>query len=252
MNKKKILTLLVTTTLLAVVGVGSTLAYFTDKTETLTNVVTMGRVEGRLVENDIKKDDITKKWVIDDTAKPIITKGLDYTGIIPGDTIVKNPMVHLMPGSADAWVRVSFEITGDKTWLETPKFYPNLGYLTNKQRIEKIIKENIDGRRWHNNLWENVYYYKDKLTAPDSLDKETNYLLNLAEESTKATLFDKFVFPIDFDNSAATKTFNIVVKADLIQGDYVELRKGWDQKWNWYPVNNVWAQPLTDIQDFIE
>ncbi len=44
MKKKKILTMVAAVALVAVIGVGATLAYFTDK-DSKTNVVTMGKVD---------------------------------------------------------------------------------------------------------------------------------------------------------------------------------------------------------------
>lgn len=49
MDKKKMITMLVALTLVATVGIGATLAYFTDK-DAVTNVITMGKVDVSLEE----------------------------------------------------------------------------------------------------------------------------------------------------------------------------------------------------------
>lgn len=246
MNKKKILTLLVTTSLLAVVGVGSTLAYFTDKTETLTNVVTMGRVEGRLVENGAER---TKDgWSFtDEVIASEKDKLIDYINVMPGDNVKKNPTVHLTPGSADAWVRVSFKVVGDGRWMDTRK---DMFGKTYKQIIEENIVSNM-GSNWRYNLREKSYYYKEKLTAPENLTG--NYLASLEEGKTKATLFDHFTFPIELDNRAASQKFRIEVYAELIQADYVGLNWGFSGPY-WYSNsegNNMPWPPLSvDIQNY--
>ena len=53
MKKKSLVSLLAAVSLVAVVGVGSTLAYFTDS-DVATNVVTMGHVDIVLTENGQK------------------------------------------------------------------------------------------------------------------------------------------------------------------------------------------------------
>ena len=49
MNKKRVTALAVSLSLVAVIGIGATLAYFTDQTDTQ-NVINMGHVDIDLVE----------------------------------------------------------------------------------------------------------------------------------------------------------------------------------------------------------
>ena len=51
MNKKKLFTMVLALVLIGAVGVGATLAYFTDN-DSATNVVTMGHVNIELTEED--------------------------------------------------------------------------------------------------------------------------------------------------------------------------------------------------------
>ena len=75
MNKKKLAVLLTTVSLLGVVGIGSTLAYFTDKTD-VNNTVTMGNVNISLTEPEFDK----------------LTNGSKkITDVLPGQVIEKDP-----------------------------------------------------------------------------------------------------------------------------------------------------------------
>ena len=63
MNKKKLLIMLSSVALIAVVGVGATLAYFTDSTELFNEVVT-GYVDITISENKITVDQIQKELLV--------------------------------------------------------------------------------------------------------------------------------------------------------------------------------------------
>ena len=56
MNKKRVTALAVSLSLVAVIGIGATLAYFTDQTDTQ-NVINMGHVDIDLVEHEITQDE---------------------------------------------------------------------------------------------------------------------------------------------------------------------------------------------------
>lgn len=240
MNKKKLITMLVALTLIAAMGVGATLAYFTDTTE-LTNVVTMGKVEGLLVENDVKKD-TNNKWILDKAAKPIKEDGIDkYVGVMPGDTVEKNPTVVLDKNSSDAYVRVTFDVTskvpGDD-WLNKPAYQEWVGsyWSGHKEDVsyKKAIINSINSEIAKNNKWvktkiNNIdyYYYTDKLTANSNFKPEEPGCIGLLNDNEKATLFEKFTIPTKFKNAAATKGFNIEVRAELIQADNVKFVHDW-------------------------
>lgn len=85
MNKKSLLMMMVTICLIAVVGVGATLAYLTDTTETLTNTFTLGKT-------DIEIDE--PEWE-------------EPEDIVPGQEIAKDPTVTVMAKSVDSYVFMS-------------------------------------------------------------------------------------------------------------------------------------------------
>ena len=96
MKKKSLLTMLVALTLVAVVGVGATLAYLSDSTGTLTNTFTVGN--GINIEQD-ESDESTP-----DNPNDRTETGNDYTDIQPGDKLVKDPTVTIVKNSTECYV----------------------------------------------------------------------------------------------------------------------------------------------------
>ena len=95
MNKKKLYTLVGSLVLVGAIGVGATLAYFTDN-DVATNVVTMGHV-------DIDLDE------------PNYTPGIDNVmeDLVPGETITKDPTITVAENSQPAFIRAKIEFLMD-------------------------------------------------------------------------------------------------------------------------------------------
>lgn len=112
MNKKKVAAMVVSLALVAVIGIGATLAYFTDQTGTKTNVVTMGKVDIDLTEST--------------TDGTLTDAGITYDKIMPGDELNKVPVVTVAGDSQDAYIRVKLDITsanfGDVTPAEIQSY----------------------------------------------------------------------------------------------------------------------------------
>lgn len=94
MNKKKLIPLLSAVALVAVIGVGSTLAYFTDN-DSANNVVTMGHVNIELDEPEFSaaNEDNT------------------ITNVVPNQTITKDPTITVVAGSESCYLRAKIDIT---------------------------------------------------------------------------------------------------------------------------------------------
>lgn len=97
MNKKKLLTMVLALVLIGAVGVGATLAYFTDN-DKATNVVTMGHVDVELTEPGFDTEDGTADNKISD--------------VTPGQVIAKDPTITLDAESLDAYIRVKLTVDG--------------------------------------------------------------------------------------------------------------------------------------------
>lgn len=130
MKNKKLISMIVAVALIAVIGVGATLAYFTDKADT-TNVITMGHVDIELDEPNYEGDENN-----------------EVKDITPGETIVKDPTIEVQTGSADAFIRATLTLEG----------------LTEEQAAELMDGIEInDG--WYYNETDGYYYYNTKLSA---------------------------------------------------------------------------------------
>lgn len=131
MNKKKLLTMVLALVLIGAVGVGATLAYFTDN-DSATNVVTMGHVNIELTEEE---------WTYGEEG---------ITGVTPGQEIAKDPTITLVGDSLDAYVRIKLEVTGFEG-LNNAAAYK-----------EDVLKELVLGEGW--TKVGDYYYYAEKLT----------------------------------------------------------------------------------------
>lgn len=140
MNKKKLTAVVASVALVAVLGIGGTLMYFTD-TDSKQNVITLGKVDGTLNEDS---EDGNKT----DT-------GIEYKDIQPGDKLNKVPTVTLDDESQDAYLRMKLEIEGLKDFE---------GYA-------EAIEAGLDiGGNWKQGS-DGYYYYNLKLSAADDTSK---------------------------------------------------------------------------------
>lgn len=136
MNRKKLLVLLTSLTLVAAVGIGATLAYFTDS-DAATNVITMGHVDVELDEPNFDTEDGEDDKTIED--------------VTPGQEIVKDPTITVKEGSEDAYIRAKIEMTG----------------LTDEQAAELLANINIDTTKWYLGT-DGYYYYNAVVKAGES------------------------------------------------------------------------------------
>ena len=209
METKKLKKLLLACGLVAALGVGATLAYFTDQ-ESATNVITMGHADVDLDEPNFEEDK-------------------EIEDVKPGDVITKDPTVTVATDSLDVYVRFRVSFTG----------------LTQTQ-INDLMSKNADGNYNYLNIdtsdWtevynstENVYYFyyvggdeNGKLTAGDVV-----------------TLFGTVTIPEKWGNEIAGKTFNIVVGADAVQADNFTPGVNADGVYGWYYSDGTVVTPQT-------
>lgn len=131
MKKKSLISLVVAVSLVAVIGVGSTLAYFTDN-DAATNVVTMGHVDIKLEE-------------------PVFSENNEnntITNVVPGDEITKDPTITVDKDSESCYLRAKVEISNDLTAEQQAELLANInvsedwvlaedGYYYYQNKVEK-------------------------------------------------------------------------------------------------------------------
>ena len=120
MKNKKLVTTLGAVALLGAIGVGSTLAYLTDTTGTVTNTFTVGNVTfdddndlgSGLRESDVVRDK-DGKYVDNDGDNTWTVIKNDYTSLVAGETVYKDPTVVMGSDSEVAWVFAQITNTND-------------------------------------------------------------------------------------------------------------------------------------------
>lgn len=130
MNKKKITTMVTAVAVCAMIAIGGTLAWFTDKGE-VTNVVTFGNVDIKLEE--------TKNGALQEG-------GLTFDNVVPGDTLAKDPTITNISEN-QCYIRAKVTFTGDS--------------------IIDGTALNIDSTKWKL-CKDGYYYYKDALSKNGS------------------------------------------------------------------------------------
>lgn len=142
MKKAKLLTTLAAVALIGAIGVGSTFAYLSSKTGTVTNTFTVGNVVITLDEKDT--DNSTQNAERDQANA--------YTDMIPGSSYEKDPTVHVAANSEECYVFV--KVTG----LDA-----NKDALVINAFNTKLVK--VDG----SNNKDGIYRYETVVTKSESV-----------------------------------------------------------------------------------
>lgn len=187
MNKKSLITMLVALCLVGAVGVGATLAYFTDQ-DSKNNTVVMGAVDITLNEATSDRVGTAGTWKEDET-------GLEFANVVPGEVVSKTVSVEVSDESQECYIRVK----ADFEWL-------------NAETADAILPEvsvaeisDYKTNKWFYNEEDGYFYFKDVCDAG-----ETYYL------------FDRVTIPVEWDNNVANQGFNINLVAEAIQAKYLE------------------------------
>ena len=107
MNKKKLLAMLVSLCLVAALGVGATLALFSDTTNKLTNTFTVGGGITAHLEEVTDRDDITGEETKGTTGED---DEKEYQNTMPGATVIKEPYMVIEANSSNCYSLV--QVTG--------------------------------------------------------------------------------------------------------------------------------------------
>lgn len=185
MNKKKLGTGLVALALVGVVGIGGSLAWFTD-TESRTNTFTTGNINITIDEEST-----------DGTATGT---GYDYENVMPGDVLNKKVTVTLDEDSQDAYVRLVLTLTSDNENI--------LSALKDRRADNDIQLLDEEGNAislaWDVDAEKAVAIY------------DTN--VKLSAKGTWVPFTDVQV-PTSWGNDFANADFSIDVKAEAIQAE---------------------------------
>ncbi len=206
MNKKSLLMMMVTICLIAVVGVGATLAYLSDETDALTNTFTF-------VENGI---DITlDEAAIDENNKATNERvqagdGNDYTNIVPGMVMDKDPTVTVNANSVNCYVVVSVENPNSEDVL----------------KIGGAVKEDGTVNTFASNVWANPEYWTlEKEEGNVKFYSYNTVVTKSGENQALKDVFETVTFNNEYepvvgeDGKLNVEISNIVIKAAAVQAD---------------------------------
>lgn len=181
MNKRKIMLLAAALVMVAVLGIGGTLAYFNDEEEVV-NTFTVGNV-------DIELDE--PKWDEDGSG--------DAEDVYPGEPLAKDPTV-TNAGNNPCFVRVQVE--------GLDQFVTEFG----EDAMITLRYKFADGYNTTDWTYYDGYYYYNKVLATKA-DAGNEYNQGLVSITTP--VFDQIVMPTELTNNA--KAEPVVVTAYAVQ-----------------------------------
>lgn len=211
MKRKSLITMLATLSLVAVVGVGSTLAYLSDTTTEVTNTFTLGNVDIKLDEDDITKDDETRT-----------EEGNEYKDIQPGDVLTKDPTIHIETGSSECYAFI--QVTGLDALLD----------LKGKNAVgEEVAAFSLDDAAF--NGWVPVLGYGDDEEGTKNVyDGVYRYNETLKDEEGKrdtTPLFNSITFNSDlaeYIGDGVPSIDNVVVTGYAVQAKNLDEAGAFD------------------------
>jgi len=226
MKKKNILTMVLALALVAVLAVGATLAYFTDR-DTEQNTFTMGHVDIDLTEYDKE----TGKWTDD---------GLKFENVVPGDKTDKEAKVTVSSTSQNCYVMVEVTVNPGKVFDGTSGFKTE-----DVELLYDAVKDAIDTDEWDIIVKQDA----DKNTSSlqcvfkaGKVDPANSYIVKADNE---LTLFKQIVIPPEFTNRIADQSFTLDLSAFAVQSANLDYNAAiWDhtfgeltnQEFEVYPV----------------
>lgn len=185
-QKRKLATLAATTGLIGIIGVGSTLAYFTDS-DAATNIIETGKVDISLFETKDNRDGTLEE-----------VTSLIFENVMPGDLLAKDPFIRMESGSADAYLRVKLDIVSN---TETA--------LTEQQTsgILDLVLTQMNENGWYLGAGD-YYYYNDIATV--------------SSDDSRYYIFKELDIPTEWNNDFADLNFNINLTAEATQAKNFE------------------------------
>lgn len=194
MNKKKLTTLFGSLALVGVIGVGASLAYFSDQ-DAATNVFTMGNIDITLTETGTNADG----------SDAIMNEnGIVFTKeIMPGDTVNKAPVVTVDADSENSYLRASISVGDIEGELALSEEH--------KEDIMNDLTTQLNANGWHRGS--DGYFYLT--TAND----------NGVATPGDYTLFQTVTFPTTWGNEVKNARFTIQIQVQAVQADNFDVAR---------------------------
>lgn len=194
--KKKLASAALAASLVGVVFVGGTLAYFTDS-DSATNTITTGKVDISIWEgtNDNR------------------VQSLEFSNVLPGDHLAVNPTISIKDGSADSYLRFSLDIASTKDTALTD---------TQLAGIYDLIDDQMTANGWVYSDSTDFYYYQTPVGNSGSPVGDYN-------------IFSEINVPAEWGNEYADLGFCMNFTAEAIQGkNFTPYRNADNVIYAWY------------------
>ena len=205
MKKRNLLISILSLALVAVIGVGATLAYFTDKTDVKNNVFTTGMV------------DITLTDTSDSENATETETGIFFDEVMPGDLLDKNVYITVDKDSAPAYVGAFVSV--DYSHFGRPEAYDVMG-LVNDAMMRAGTMNNWNTYYVSVGGTDGVLYVYNQVVEPDDAN------------DVVLDLFSDIQIPTTWGNDFAASSFGINVQAfaaqaeNFSEGQFCELVDG--------------------------
>lgn len=186
MTKKKIAIAIAAAALAGTCAIGGTLAWLTATTDEVTNTFTVGNIQMTLDETNIN----------DPSAARVTSNS--YTSVMPGDTYIKDPTVHIAEGSEPCYVYVEVVDTTNGA----------VQYKIDTANWTKV--ENTD----------NIYRYNSEVDAGNEAKTLPSIFVTETEGSEKYNITINST--LDAASLAALENQTITVNAYAHQSENVE------------------------------
>ncbi len=210
MKNKKLVVTLGAVALIAAIGVGSTFAYLTATTDTVTNTFTIGEVtfttpdpdpndpdssiNSGLVESAVERDE-TGAYVDADGDDTWTVTGNDYTDVLPGEVIYKDPTVlGLTEDSVDAYVFVT--VAGEDESLSVTEYsseWTELGKTDDGKTVLYRVYDSADAKKTPSTIFSSVTVSTDADEDTEFTDIVINaYAIQMAGFDSPEAAFAQF------------------------------------------------------------
>lgn len=194
--KKKLASAALAASLVGVVFVGGTLAYFTDS-DSATNTITTGKVDISIWEG----------------TKDNRIQSLEFLNVMPGDTLTVNPTITIEEGSADSYLRFALDIASTSDTALTD---------TQLAGIYDLIDDQMIANGWIYSDLTDYYYYQTPVENAGSPVGDYN-------------IFSEINVPTEWGNEYADLGFTMSFTAEAIQGkNFTPYRNSDNVIYAWY------------------
>lgn len=217
MTKKNILTAAVSLSLVACLSIGATLAYFTDKSDVMTNTFVSGKVKITLTD----KTNSPKGQEVKDVNG--VQTGILYTDVVPGDSLNKEVTLTTASGVDVSNAHVGIVVYADHKENPTSEQL----YTLVDEAVQRL--EETEGDMWLNP--QDVTVLRDDGTQARGVLYAYNPNYEGADWSegvpagTEMRLFNEINIPTSWGNAYAHTNFDIKVEAYAIQADNLEANQ---------------------------